>query len=329
MEDKQPPPRSTFGTAAYGGDNWSPRAAPHADEIGGVWADCGIDSEWRRLRAVLLHCPDAELEAAGADPEAAQMLAPVDLGRARDEHAAMAEAYRGAGVVVHEVAPDGPCEPNLMFCADLFVMTPQGAILARPASTVRAGEEVRVARRLAALGVPILKTLTGNAIFEGADLMWLDARTAMIGRGLRTNDAAIEQIRNLLAELGAEVIEADIPFGLMHFMSLLRIVDRDLAICWPRRTPFRTVRALEARGYRVAFPPFDDDPHGYRGINFVTLGPRKILMVAGLPRVQAWFEDLGIECLTTPTDELTRAAGNVGCLTGVLARERAPTTTAD
>lgn len=323
MGKQEQQPRSTFGTAAYGGDNWSPRVTPHADEIGDVWADCGIDSEWRPLRSVLLHCPGAELEAASADPEAAQMLAPVDLGRAREEHAAMAEAYRGAGVVVHEVAPDGPCEPNLMFCADLFVMTPQGAILARPASTVRAGEERRIAQRLAALGVPILKTLTGGALFEGADLMWLDHETAMIGRGLRTNDAAIEQIRGLLAELGATVIAVDIPFGLMHFMSLLRIVDRDLAICWPRRTPYRTVRALETRGYRVAFPPFDDDPQSYRGINFVTLAPRKILMVAGLPRVQGYFEDLGIECLTTPTDELTRAAGNVGCLSGIVARARA------
>ena len=315
-------PRSTFGTAAYGGDNWSPRVASHADEIGGIWADCGIDSEWRRLQSVLLHCPGAELEAASADPEAAQMLAPLDLGRAREEHAAMAEAYRDAGVVVHEVAPDGAGEPNLMFCADLFVMTPQGAILARPASTVRAGEERHIARRLAALGVPILQTLTGTATFEGADLMWLDARTAMIGRGLRTNDAAIDQLRRLLAGLDIELIDADIPYGLMHFMSLLRIVDRDLAICWPRRTPHRTVRALEARGYRVAFPPFDDEPQSYRGINFVTLAPRRILMVAGLPRVQGYFEDLGIECLTTPTDELTRAAGNVGCLTGIVARER-------
>ena len=83
-----------------------------------------------------------------------------------------------------------------MFCADLLVMTPQGAILARPASTVRAGEERQVARKLAALGIPILATLTGNACFEGADLMWLDEKTAIIGRGLRTNDAAIAQIAN-------------------------------------------------------------------------------------------------------------------------------------
>jgi len=137
---KQPKLNSTFGSAAYGGEQWSPREAAHAQEIGGVWRACGIDSEWRRLQSVLLHCPGEELHASLQDPAAVQMLDSVDLGRAREEHQAMVEAFRGQRVEVHFVEPELPCQPNLMFCADLFAMTPQGAILARPASTVRAGE---------------------------------------------------------------------------------------------------------------------------------------------------------------------------------------------
>jgi len=314
-------PPSSFGTAAYGGDNWSQRDASHAEEIGHIWAECGIDSEWRKLKSVLLHCPGEELNAAQDDHESVQMLAAVDLARAKEEYAAMVEAYRAMKVEVHFVEPDLPCQPNQMFCADLFVMTPQGAILARPASTVRAGEERWVARKLAALGIPLLATLTGNASFEGADLMWIDETTAMIGRGLRTNDAAIIQIEALLAGMNIELIAVDMPFGTMHFMGMLRIVDRDLAICWPRRTPHRTVRLLQERGYAVKFPAFADDQQSHRGINFVTLGPRRILMVSGLSEIQSFYESLGIECLTCPTDELGKAAGNVGCLTGVLRRE--------
>jgi N-dimethylarginine dimethylaminohydrolase len=313
---------STFGTAAYGGENWSQRHATHQQELGEIWGGCGIDSEWRQLTSVLLHCPGEELNAAQDDPESVQMLGAVDVARARYEHNAMVEVYQSEKVEVHFVEPDLPCQPNLMFCADLFVMTPQGAILARPASTVRAAEERWVARKLAALGIPILKTLTGNATFEGADLMWIDAKTAMIGRGLRTNDQAIGQIETLLGELDIDLIAVDMPFGIMHFMSLLRIVDHNLAICWPRRTPHRTVRVLQERGYEVKFPPFGDDQQSHRGINFVTLGPRRILMVEGLPKVQAYLEELGIECLTCPTDELAKAAGNVGCLSGVLQRKQ-------
>ena len=317
-------PASTFGTAAYGGDNWSARVATHRQEIGSLWAPCGIDSEWRALRSVLLHRPGDELLQAEDDPDAVQMLDRVDIGRAREEHAQMAEAYRAAGVEVHPLDPEQPCLPNQMFCADLFAMTPEGAILARPASTVRAGEERQVARRLAALGIPILATLTGNACFEGADLMWLDETTAMIGRGPRTNDAAISQVTALLQAQGVDTIAVDLPFGTMHFMGMLRIVDRDLAICWARRTPWQCVASLRGLGYEVVFPDFEDNQDSYRGINFVTLGPRRILMVDGLPRLRGFFEALGIECLACPTDELSLAAGNVGCLTGVLQREMAP-----
>lgn len=313
---------SSFAAPAYGGDGWSPRNRSHQQEIGSIWQDCGIDSEWRRLKSVLLHCPGSELLQSQHDPASVQMLAAVDVDRAIAEHQAMVEKYLSLDIAVHFVEPDQPCQPNLMFCADLFVMTPQGAILARPASTVRAGEERWVARKLAALGIPILKTLTGGATFEGADLMWIDEKTAMIGRGLRSNQLAILQLEQLLNEMGIELISVDSPYGIMHFMSLLRIVDADLAICWPRRTPFATVTALRDRGYQVVFPSFADDQESYRGINFVTLGPRRILMVANLAKVQRYFEGLGIECLTTPTAELTRAAGNVGCLSGILQREK-------
>ncbi len=84
--------------------------------------------------------------------------------------------------------------------------------------------------------------------------MWLDEKTAMIGRGLRTNDAAIEQIGSLLNRLGIELIAVDLPFGSMHFMGMLRIVDRDLAIGWPRRTPHRCVTKLRELGYRWFSP---------------------------------------------------------------------------
>lgn len=315
--------QNTFGTAAYGGHGWSQRTQTHQQEIGRIWRSCGIDSEWRTLKSVLLHAPGEELSAAQDDPDSVQMLAPIDSAVAGEEHDAMAAAYRSLGIDVHFVDPEIPCLPNQMFCADLFVMTPQGAILARPASTVRAGEERWIARRLATLGVPILKTITGTGTFEGADLMWIDETTAMIGRGLRTNQQAIAQIEQVLTEIGVSTIIVDMPYGTMHLMGILRIVDADLAIGWPRRTPHTAVRVLEERGYQVAFLPLDDDHDANRGMNLVTVGPRRIVMVDGVPDAQSFYESLGIECLTTPTMELGKAAGNVGCLTGVLEREKA------
>ncbi|MEM7669531.1 MAG: arginine deiminase family protein [Pseudomonadota bacterium] len=311
---------STFGTSAYGGAGWSPRTASHAAEMGALWHG-GIDSEWRRLKTVLLCRPGAEL--AVNDVDANQFLDALDLVRAQAEHDALAAIYRDEGVHVVEL-PDVPvATPNRMFCADQVVLTPQGAILARPASTVRAGEEVAVAAALAGQRVPILRTLTGQATFEGADLMWLDGTTAVIGRGLRTNQTAIDQISTTLREIGCLALVVDMPFGPMHLMGMLRIADRDLAIAWPRRTPHSVVTALRDRGMNVAFLPDEDEAAANRGLNFVTLGPRRILMPGGNPVMREFYGSLGISVVETPMDELRKAAGAIGCLSAIVERERA------
>ncbi len=312
--------KTPYAASAYGGENWSPRTATHRDEIGTLWAACGIDTEWRPLQAVLMHPPGAEL-AEIADPDAVQMLAPLDLPRARQQHAAIVQAYRDAGVAVHLVEPDIVPSPNLMFCADLLFATPEGVILGRPASTVRAGEERYIARRLAALGIPIVRTLRGNAVFEGADAAWLDPRTVLLGRGLRTNAAGVAQVSRALHEMGVETLTVDLPYGSMHLMGVLRFLDRDLAIAWPGRLGVAAVHALQNRGYTVHFLPDEGEAVRGAGFNFVTLGPREILMAAGNPVNQAFYEGLGIVCHTVEVDELIKAAGAIGCLTGALARE--------
>ena len=311
--------RSTFGASAYGGPGWSGRTKSLRAELGDVWAACGVGNEWGRLRAVLLHRPGPELVSAD-DPDAVQMLAPIDLAEAQKEHDALAQAYRDAGVQVYAVEPDEP-PPNQMFVADLLFMTPEGAVLARPASTVRAGEERRVARRLADLGIPILRSLHGTATFEGADAAWLDPNTVLIGRGLRTNAAGIAQVGALLEEMGVTVIAVDLPFGTMHMMGTLRFADRDLAIGFPRRVPFPAVEALRARGYEVIFLPDEIEAEHGSALNFVTLAPRKVLMVDGNPVTRTFLEARGIECGRGAAAELRKAAGAVGCLSGILWRD--------
>jgi arginine deiminase len=310
--------------AAYGGPGWSPRTTGQRDEIGTLWAPCGVQSEWTRLQAVLLHRPGPELVA--ADPDAAQQLEAVDASLAAAQHDALTAAYRDEGVMVHYVdPPDGvppvTLLPNLMFVADLLFMTPQGAIVGRPASTVRAGEERWVARRLAELGMPILRTVAGHGLFEGADAAWLDEGTVLLATGLRTNVEGAAQVAATLAESGVEVVRAGLPYGAMHLMGTLRFVGPDLAIAWPGRVPYSAVEALQSRGCQVLFLPDEGAASRRIALNFVTLGPRRILMAAGKPASRRFYEAAGITCREVKIDELAKAAGGIGCLTGVLWRD--------
>ena len=306
--------------AAYGGPSWPAREASLADELGSVWSRCGIDSEYATLQAVLLHRPGAELfEIEDADEHL--MLEAPDAALCGAQHDAMADAYRATGVQVVYVDP-GSAPANQMFCADLFVMTPSGAIVGRPASTVRAGEERWIARRLADCGVPILRSVGGTGTFEGADLCWLSPGAAMIGRGLRTNSEGAAQVAATLAEIGVETLVVDLPHTSMHLMGEVRFADRDLAFGRPGRIPWTALEALRRHGYEVRFFPDDHEMVRGFGHNFVTLGPRRILMPEGCPILQAAYEDAGIECVTVELGEIHKCAGGIGCLSGVVTRER-------
>lgn len=105
-------------------------------------------------------------------------------------------------------------------------------------------------------------------------------------------------------------------------MGQLRFADHDLAIGWPGRVPYGAVETLRGRGYKVLLLPSEEEAVRGFALNFVTLAPRRILMAAGNPITQAFYEEAGITCHTVEIDELLMAAGGIGCLTGILEREQ-------
>ena len=106
-------------------------------------------------------------------------------------------------------------------------------------------------------------------------------------------------------------------------MGQLRLTDRDLVIVWPGRAPFAGVEGLRARGYTAVLLPDEAEAKRGQALNFVLLGPRQILMPASNPVTLSFYERLGIECRTVEVDELAKAAGGIGCLTGILERMQA------
>jgi N-dimethylarginine dimethylaminohydrolase len=104
-------------------------------------------------------------------------------------------------------------------------------------------------------------------------------------------------------------------------MGMLRIADKDLALAYPNRLVHRGVEAVRRCGYEVAFVPRTEELLTGSAFNFVCLGPRQILMPSGNPKTQTYYESLGIKCHTVDVSELSKAAGAIGCLTGIVERE--------
>ena len=145
---------------ALPGERWFPKESTIEEDMKALWGDWGVCSEVDTLRDVLMHRPGKEIE--NFDWQAARFRAPIDPEAFRAEHDALADVYREHGARVHYVEDIPENRPNALFCRDLVFMTPEGAIVTRPATESRRGEERYAAKKLAELGVPIIRTICGG-----------------------------------------------------------------------------------------------------------------------------------------------------------------------
>jgi N-dimethylarginine dimethylaminohydrolase len=201
-------------------------------------------------------------------------------------------------------------------------MTPEGAILARQAMDVRRGEERYVALALAKLGVPILRTISGAGVFEGACAMWVDPETVIIGTGNRCNAEGARQVSEALAALGVKhIVPFQIPYGHAHIDGFINMIDRDLALIFPWSVPHDVWQALTDRGIKVLTCPSVREARDNGATNFVAVGPRKIVAVKGNDRTRALLEANGVTVVEVDISELRKGRGSMHCMTVALARE--------
>ncbi len=302
--------------STLGGPGWRPRARAHGEELGPVWAACGVSSAWAPLHEVLLAVPGDEQRFA-EDPGTWLMLERPDLRTLRAQAKALGAAYAAEGVTVRWSLPSRP-RPNHLFCCDLFFMTPEGAVLARMAAEQRAGEERGVAEALATLGVPVLLTPRGRATFEGADALWLDTSTVLVGTGRRTNAEGVAQLRWLLAGMGVQVVEAELSPGVQHLLGAVNPFAAGRAAALSTHLTPSLRQALS--GWDLVELPPDEETETRRAMNFVTLGPGRVLMPGGCPRTRARLEAAGVVVVEAEVSEYVKAGGAMGCATGILRR---------
>jgi N-dimethylarginine dimethylaminohydrolase len=303
-----------------------PRVGSHAEDVeaGALWTRCGYRSEWEPLRAVMLARPPDSF--AGVDAAEDQLMTgSADLGAMRAETDEIAQVYRRNGVEVHLVEPPATCPPNIVFQRDLFLMTPEGAVLGRMASAQRAGEERYAAQALAGTGFPILRTVTGTATFEGADGLWVDERTVAVGVGFRTNPAGADVVRRALLPQDAEVVEVPLGQGVQHLLGTVVFLDEQLAAVHSAAMSPQLRRLLGERDYHLVELDADEELVRHMGMNLVVLAPRQVLMPAGAPNIRRKLESVGVQTQEVCVAEHVQAAGGLGCLTGILLRSASVT----
>lgn len=276
------------------------------------------------LRRVMVRAPDASF--GSADPATWHYAARPRLAAARREHELFVAQLRKAGseVLRHE-APQ-PGRADALFVHDPAIVTDEGAILLRMGKELRRGEEESLGEALQSLGVPIHARLHGRATAEGGDLLWLDHDTLAVGQGFRTNAEGLGQLKHLLRPVGVRLIPVPLPWfegpeACLHLMSLISLLDRDLAVVYRRFLPVPFTRELEERGIETVEVP--DEEFATMGPNVLALAPRELLALRGNPITRRRMAAAGCRVRTYRGDEISRKAeGGPTCLTRPVLRAR-------
>jgi N-dimethylarginine dimethylaminohydrolase len=279
-------------------------------------------------RLLLKHAREAfrSQDAARAEWEALHFTAEPKVARAIDEYERFVEMLRASGTEIAFLDEADDTGLDSIYVRDASIVCDRGVILCRMGKRQRQGEPAAQEAAFRRLGVPVLGAIQSPGTLEGGDVAWLDERTLAVGRGYRTNDEGIAQLRRLLGDSIDELIVVPLPHwrgpgDVFHLMSILSPVERDLAVVYSPLMPVPFREALLERGISLVEVP--DQEFDSMGCNVLAIAPRRCVIVRGNPITRTRLERAGCEVLEYGGTEISlKGGGGPTCLTRPIARLR-------
>jgi len=262
-----------------------------------------IDNEWRMLG----------------------FTAPPDLERSVQEFNRLEETLKQERVEINYLPADERTTLDSIYTHDPVLITNAGAVILQMGKKERAGEPAAFEAALKSWDVPVLGRLTGKATAEGGDLMWLDEKALVCGRGFRTNQEGIDQLQDILRPLVVNVLPYDLPYWngpgeVLHLMSFISLLDTDLAVVYKKLLPVSLNNLLLERGFQLVEIPEEEFPT--QGSNVLAVSPRRVVILQGNPETSSRLRRAGCFVHELPGDDIAfKGSGGPTCLTRPLFRQ--------
>lgn len=247
-----------------------------------------------------------------------------DFSVAQAQHDGLRKELEAAGAEVISLPATDGLTLDAVYTHDASLMTDWGAICLRMGKPERDGEPLAHAVMYKSVGIPVLGVVASPGMAEAGDIVWLDEKTLLVGRGYRTNAVGIEQLTNILAPNGVQVISAPLPHGrgpevCLHLMSLMSLLDeRSVLVDFPWLA-VETLDLLRERKFRLI--GIDESERGTLACNVLALGEGRLLALAENPRTNARLHDAGFDVRTFPGSEVAiNGGGGPSCLTRPILR---------
>jgi dimethylargininase len=225
----------------------------------------------------------------------------IDVERAQHQHAAYRDALRAAGVEVLELPPDDRF-PDSCFVQDCAVIWEQVAVIARPGTPSRQGEEEAIRQVLVARQTHRVVQVRPPGTLEGGDVLVLGSRV-VVGISGRTNRAGLAQLREVLEPEGAAVEGLLVPEGL-HLLSGITHLGHGVLLATELYADAPVFGGLE-----VIRVPQEEAPAA-NALGIVS----RVILPAGFPRTARLVAERGLEVVPVDLSEFAKADGGATCL---------------
>lgn len=223
---------------------------------------------------------------------------PIDVDVARAQHHEYVQALRNVGCDVIEL-PAEPDLPDSVFVEDTAFILPELAVITRPGADSRKPETESIIRALE----PHLRLVHVRepASVDGGDVLVL-GKKIFVGLSTRSNQAAIDQLNEMLREHGYETIGVQMH-DCLHLKTALTRVDDDTLLINPNWV----------------------DTHHFKNSNWIEVDRREpfaanclpiggsIIYPTSFPRTCRKLEAAGHAMVTVDVSELAKAEGAVTC----------------
>jgi dimethylargininase len=279
----------------------------------------GLSSMTAPLRRVAMRAPSAMAMADAARWHYGPTFDPTRVG---GEHAAFADLVARSGAEIMWMDDDDRGIADSVFTYDASLMTPKGAVLMSPGKPLRQGEQELHRAFYESNQIAIVGEISGEGRCEGGDTLWLDDQSLAVGRGVRTNQAGIEQLTALLAPMNVSVHAYDLPLhkgpdACLHLMSLISPVDTRTAVIFAPMFPVAFWQLLNDLGYTLLEAPADDfNKSDGLSLNILATSPGECIMIDGYTETRRMMESAGINVSVFRGDSLCIGGeGGPTCMT--------------
>ncbi|MGH7552074.1 MAG: dimethylarginine dimethylaminohydrolase family protein [Longimicrobiales bacterium] len=224
---------------------------------------------------------------------------PIDIDRARRQHADYAEALRDLGIDVITL-PTRDEWPDSVFVEDAAIVLDEIAVITRPGVASRQQEGAGLLDALQPFR-PI-HVMREPSTLDGGDVVRLD-RSLYVGLSSRSNTEGIEELRSVVNPFGYTVTPVALD-GCLHLKSACVALGPDVLLADPTRVntaPFHVDRILTV-------------PSDERDVADALAIGDTVLIAAGYPATRGLLQDAGYNVRELDLSEFAKAEAGPTCL---------------